>query len=169
MSSPRCPICHNHYNTVRIPYILQPCSHGMCKDCAVVYFDDRMETNCPVCRTTVLRRTVNYDLKEMCTGSLEGWKAMLMDCLSKKPGVGVTITDEILPVAPLIMNRVTNNRDIHDSLVTLVRHFDSEDAYSWVDTLQFPPDWDADRKLSRLLRQHDFLNKYNAGWVLEFT
>ena len=67
------------------------------------------------------------------------------------------------------MHRVTNNRDIHDALVTLVRHFESDDAYSWVDALQFPSDWDAERKLSRLLRHYDFLSKYNAGWVLEFT
>lgn len=169
MTTPHCPICHNHYNSARVPYILQPCSHGICNDCAITYFDDRMETSCPVCRTTVLRRAVNYDLKEMCSGSLGGWKALLMDSLSKKPGINVTITDDLLPAAPLIMHRVTNNRDIHDSLVTLVRHFGAEEAYSWVDALQFPPDWDTDRKLSRMLRHYDFLSKYGADWVLEFT
>ena len=122
MTTPRCPICQNHYCAKRVPYIMQPCSHGICKDCASAYFDERMETTCPICRATVLRHTVNYDLKEMCSGSLEGWKESLMESLCKKPGVNVTLTDDILPAAPLIVHRMTENRDIHLALVTLVRH-----------------------------------------------
>lgn len=169
MTTPRCPICHNHYCAKRVPYIMQPCSHGICKDCASTYFDERMETTCPLCRATVLRHTVNYDLKEMCSGSLEGWKEALMESLCKKPGINVTLTDDILPAAPLIMHRVSDNRDIHQALVTLVRHVSVDDAYHWVDVLNFPPDWDVDRKVSRLIRHCEFLDKYNASWVLEFT
>ena len=92
-----------------------------------------------------------------------------MESLCKKPGVNVTLTDDILPAAPLIVHRMTENRDIHQALVTLVRHVSVEDAYSWVDVLHFPPDWDVDRKISRLIRHCEFLDKFNASWVLEFT
>ena len=168
MTTPRCPICHNRYSGQRIPYILQPCSHGLCKTCADEYIIRRDSTSCPTCRATILRHTVNYDLKEMCTQTLEGWKEELMESLCKTPGIPVTIEDSILPAAQLIVHRVNLNRDLHGSLVTLVRNTTSEDAYSWVDALQFPADWEVERKLSKLLRHHEFLDKYSAGWVLEF-
>ena len=168
MTTPRCPICHNRYSGQRIPYVLQPCSHGLCKQCAEEYIVRRDNSSCPTCRATILRHTVNYDLKEMCTQSLEGWKEELMESLCKTPGIPVTIEDSILPVAQLIVNRVNLNRNIHDALVTLVRNTNPEDAYSWVDALQFPSDWEVERKLSKLLRHHEFLDKYSAGWVLEF-
>jgi len=168
MTTPRCPICHNRYNGQRIPYVLQPCSHGLCKNCADEYIVRRGSTSCPTCRATILRHTVNYDLKEMCTQTLEGWKEELMESLCKTPGIPVTIEDSILPAAALIVNRVSLNRDLHDSLVTLVRNTSSEEAYNWVDALQFPSDWEVERKLSKLIRHHEFLDKYSAGWVLEF-
>lgn len=169
MSSPRCPICQNHYSSSRVPYIMQPCSHGICKDCAIAYFDDRLETSCPLCRATVLRRTVNYDLKEMYSTSLEGWKKSLHDLLRRKPDLKVNITDDILPAAPLLVNRLTGDRDVHQSLVTLVRHTTSDDAYMWVKVLNFPEDWDMTRKVDRVISQCEFLDKYNASWVMEYT
>lgn len=168
MTTPRCPICHNRYSSKRIPYILQPCSHGLCKICADEYIVRRENSSCPTCRSTILRHTVNYDLKEMCTESLDGWKEILMETLCKTPGIPVTIEDSILPAAQLIVNRVTGNRHIRDSLVTLVRSTDTEDAYGWVEALQFPQDWEVERRLSKLIRHHEFLEKHNAGWVLEF-
>ena len=168
MTTPRCPICHNRYSGQRIPYILQPCSHGLCKLCADEYIIRRESTSCPTCRATILRHTVNYDLKEMCTKSLEGWKEVLMESLCKTPGIDVTIEDSILPAAQIIVNRITGNRNVHESLVTLVRNSSTDDAFGWVDALQFPTDWEVERKLSKLIRHHEFLEKYSAGWVLEF-
>lgn len=164
----KCPICHNLYSACRIPYSLQPCSHGMCKECAIKYFDDRLETECPVCRCTVLRRAVNWDLKSMCGEPLDGWKQQLMEALKAKPNIHVEITDDILPAAALILHRVSGNRDVHEALLMLTRHLTPDEAYSWVDCLQFPSDWDVDRKLSRILRHSDFLAKFRARWVLDF-
>jgi hypothetical protein len=104
----------------------------------------------------------------MCTKSLEGWKEVLMESLCKTPGIDVTIEDSILPAAQIIVCRVTGNRNLHDSLVTLVRNSTAEDAFGWIDALQFPADWEVERKLSKLIRHHEFLQKYSAGWVLEF-
>ena len=139
----------------------------MCKDCAVQYFDERMESECPVCRCTVLRRAVNWDLKSTCTEPLEAWKKQLTEVLSAKSDLPIQITDDILPAAALILHRVNGNRDIHDALLMLVRHVSSEDAYMWVDCLQFPADWDVERKLTRILRHSEFLEKFRARWVLD--
>lgn len=91
-----------------------------------------------------------------------------MESLCKTPGIHVTLEDSILPAAQLIVNRVTGDRHIHQSLVTLVRNASAEDAFGWVDALQFPVDWEVERKLSKLIRHHEFLEKHSAGWVLEF-
>ena len=168
MTTPRCAICHNRYSNRRVPYILQPCSHGLCKQCVDEYIVMRGNTTCPTCRTTILRHTVNYDLKEMCETPLDGWKEELMESLSKTPGIHVTIEDSILPAAPIIVNRVTGNRNFHASLVTLVRNTDTDEAFGWVDALQFPADWEVERKLSKMIRQHEFLERHSAGWLLEF-
>jgi hypothetical protein len=104
----------------------------------------------------------------MCTKSLEGWKEVLMESLCKTPGIDVTIEDSILPAAQLIVCRITGNRSVHESLVTLVRNSSTDDAFGWVDALQFPSDWEVERKLSKLIRHHEFLEKHSAGWVLEF-
>ena len=163
----KCPICHNEYSLGRIPYSLQPCSHGMCKDCAITYFDERSESECPVCRCTVLRRAVNWDLKTVCREEpLERWKHELVEALKLKD-TGVHIADEILPAAALILNRVNGNRDVHESLLVLTRHLTTDEAYMWVDCLQFPADWDVDRKLGRILRHSEFLEKFRARWVMD--
>lgn len=91
-----------------------------------------------------------------------------MESLCKTPGIHVTLEDSILPAAQLIVNRVTGDRNVHQSLVTLVRNASAEDAFGWVDALQFPVDWEVERKLSKLIRHHEFLEKHSAGWVLEF-
>ena len=109
MSLPRCSICHNCYSLDRIPYILQPCSHGLCKQCVDDYILVRGSTTCPTCRTTILRHTVNYDLKDMCHAPLEGWREEFMSCLQKHPEVHVTLDDEIMPAVPLILCRLENN------------------------------------------------------------
>jgi len=115
----------------------------------------------------VLRRAVNWDLKTLrCEEPLERWKQQLMESLKVK-GNRVQIADEILPAAALIMNRVNGNRDVHESLLLLTRHLSPEEAYMWVDCLQFPSDWDVDRKLSRILRHSEFLEKFRARWVLD--
>lgn len=157
------------YSCERIPYILQPCSHGLCKKCIDEYIIERGNSQCPVCRGTILRHTVNYDMRETCSEELSGWKELLMKALCTKPGVKVTLDDSILPAAGLIIQRLDNNRDIHDSLVTLVRRLDTEDVYAWVDALQFPPDWSVEREAARLIRHKGFLDKYNASWVLEYV
>ena len=161
----KCPICHNHYSSTRIPYSLQPCAHGMCKDCAEQYFDERMESECPVCRCTVLRRAVNWDLKSLCCESLEPWKQKLMDAL--QPRGHVHISDDLLPAASLIVHRVNGNRDVHEALVMLARYVTPEEAYMWAECLQFPADWDVDRKLGRILRHSEFLEKFQARWVMD--
>lgn len=91
-----------------------------------------------------------------------------MEALSEKPNLTVTISDDLLPVAGLIRKRVTNNRDIHDDLVTLVRHCDEETVYNWIDVLKFPSDWYVDRKIGHLIRHHAFLKKHEATWLLEY-
>lgn len=168
MSVPRCPICQNKYNYIRTPYILQPCSHGLCKACVDEYITARGNSLCPKCRGTIERHTVNFDLKEICDVVLDGWKETLMEVLSENPGVTVQINDSLLPVSQLIVCRVTGDRNLYKPLVDLVRHCDQDEVYSWVDALQFPIGWDVDRQVSRLLRRYDFLEKHDAGWLLEF-
>ena len=166
---PRCAICHNRYNAVRIPYSLHPCSHGLCKLCVDEYITVRGNDRCPTCRGLITNHAVNYDLKELCTGSFESsWKEILMEALCEKPDLTITISDELMPVAGLIKKRITNNRDIYHDLVTLVRHCNEDDVYSWIDTLRFPADWYVDRKISLLLRHYKFLDKHEAGWLLEY-
>ena len=168
MAMPRCAICHCRYDAVRIPYILQPCAHGLCKMCIDEYITVRGNTSCPTCRGVIETHAINYDLNSICSGSFESWKELLMEALSEKPNLTVTISDDLLPVAGLIRKRVTNNRDIHDDLVTLVRHCDEETVYSWIDVLKFPSDWYVDRKIGHLIRHHAFLKKHEAAWLLEY-
>jgi len=168
MSIPRCPICQNRYSCVRVPYVLQPCSHGLCKDCVDEYITRRGNSLCPKCRGSIEKHSVNYDLKEVCEVSLSGWKETLMEVLSENPGVNIRISDSLLPVSQLIVCRVTGDRNTHRALVDLVRHTDQDEVYSWVDALQFPSAWDVDRQVSRLIRRHEFLEKHDAGWLLEF-
>ena len=165
---PRCPICHNRYTAVRVPYALQPCSHGLCKTCVDEYITLRQNTQCPTCRATIIHHAVNYDLKEVCTGHYGSWKEMLMETLCTKPDLTITISDDLLPVAGLIRKRILNDRDIFQELVTLVRHCEEDDVYSWVDALRFPSDWCVDRRIALLLRHHAFLQKHEAGWLLEY-
>ena len=168
MSLPRCPICLNKYSCSRIPYILQPCSHGLCKSCVDEYIVTRGNTLCPKCRTHVDRHTVNFDLKDMCDVSVDGWKDGLMEALSVNPGVPIQINESLLPAAQLITCRLKGDREVHRPLVDLIRHCEQDEVYSWVDVLQFPIGWDIDRKVTRLLRRHEFCEKHDAGWLLEF-
>ena len=91
-----------------------------------------------------------------------------MESLSKKPNLTVTISDDLMPVAGLIRKRINNDRDIQHELVTLVRHCTEDDVYSWIDALKFPTDWYVDRRTASLIRQHTFLKKFEAGWLLEY-
>jgi len=169
MTMPRCAICHNRYDAVRIPYSLHPCSHGLCKLCVEEYITVRGSTSCPTCRGVIINHAVNYDLKEICTNSFDSsWKEILMETLCEKTDLTITISDDIMPVAGLIRKRITNDRNIHQELVHLVRNMDEDDVYSWLDVLRFPADWYVDRKVGLLLRQHKFLSKYEAGWLLEY-
>jgi len=165
---PRCAICFTKYDAVRIPYVLQPCGHGLCSKCIEEYITIRENTSCPTCRGTIEHHTINYDLNSIVSGSFESWKEMLMEVLSEKPNLTVTISDDLLPVAGLIRKRIENNRDIHQELVTLVRHCSEEDVYSWIDVLRFPSDWYVDRRISHLIRQHSFLKTHDAAWLLEY-
>ena len=169
MTTPRCQICHQQYSAQRIPYILQPCSHGLCKKCVNEYIVVRGSTSCPTCRQTIIRHTVNYDLKEMCTETLEDWKSDFIASLGNKKGVRVSMDDAILPAVPLIMCRLDNNRtNLHSAIVSLVRNADPDDVYRWIDVLQFPMDWDVENRSTKMLRYHEFLDKQSAGWLLEF-
>ena len=168
MAMPRCAICHNRYDAIRVPYILQPCAHGLCKICIEEYITVRGNVTCPTCRGTVQNHVLNYDLNSICSGSFESWKELLMEALSEKPNLTITISDDLMPVAGLIRKRVTGNRDVHQDLVTLVRHCDDDTVYSWIDALRFPSDWHVDRKIAALLRHHNFLKKHEAGWLLEY-
>jgi hypothetical protein len=168
MAMPRCAICHNRYDAIRVPYILQPCAHGLCKLCIEEYVNVRGSTTCPTCRAVIEQHTINFDLNSICSARLESWKELLMESLSEKPNLTVTISDDLMPVAGLIRKRVSNNRDIHKDLVTLVRHCEDDTVYSWIDALQFPTDWYVDRKIAHLIRHHTFLKKHEAGWLLEY-
>ena len=169
MTTPRCQICHQQYSAQRVPFILQPCSHGMCKPCADEYIVVRGSTSCPTCRQTILRHSVNYDLKQMCTETLDDWKKEFINTLGNKKGVRISIDDIILPAVPLIMCRLDSNRSsLHDAIVSLVRNADPDDVYRWVDVLQFPQDWDVETLCTKMLRHHEFLDKQSAGWLLEF-
>jgi len=129
----------------------------------------RGSTSCPTCRQTIIRHTVNYDLKEMCTETLEDWKSDFIASLGNKKGVRVSIDDAILPAVPLIMCRLDNNRtNLHSAIVSLVRNADPDDVYRWIDVLQFPMDWDVENRSTKMLRYHEFLDKQSAGWLLEF-
>ena len=164
----KCPICHVAYDAVRIPHVLQPCGHGLCKLCIEEYITVRGNVTCPTCRTVIEHNTVNYDLNSIVSGSFESWKELLMEALSEKPNLTVTISDDLMPVSGLIRKRLMNNRDIHEDLVTLVRHCEEETVYSWIDVLKFPTDWYVDRKIAALLRHHAFLKQHDAGWLLEY-
>ena len=169
MSLPRCQICHNRYSLDLVPYILQPCSHGMCQQCINDYIVVRSSTTCPTCRTTILRHSVNYDLKDMCQAPLEGWREEFMTRLSKHPEIHITLDDVIMPAIPLILCRLENDRTgLYKALVTLVRNTPGDEAFRWVDILGFPDAWEADIKIGKLSRHFDFLEKKNADWLLEF-
>ena len=168
MSMPKCAICFNKYDALRIPYVLQPCGHGLCEKCVDEYITVRENTTCPTCRGDVTNHVVNYDLNSIVSGSFESWKELLMEALCEKPNLTVTISDDLMPVAGLIRKRITNNRDIHQDLVTLVRHCDEQDVLSWIDVLRFPEDWYVNRRVHHLIRQHEFLKTHSAGWLLEY-
>ena len=129
---PKCPICHNLYSQTCIPYSMQPCSHSMCKSCADTYFIERQETSCPECRLTVIRHTPNYALKEV-TDKHDGssWRNTLLSALENDRGIVPEITDELLPVAPAILHRLSHEMLDHYSLVVMVRHLRREDVFEW--------------------------------------
>ena len=158
-----CPICLKQYSSEVDPYILQPCAHGVCKVCLDV-LNDRGD-NCPVCRGVILRHTPNYDLRSMFTPP-EDWQRAITD-LCVKEGVRPTVTNAMLPVTPLIVQRLMHNPHLTDALTLLVRNMSAEDAYEWVEIL-YPKDPEVHRELSRLVHNHSFLEKYKAGWLLEF-
>ena len=168
MAIPKCAICLNRYDAIRIPYVLQPCGHGLCKDCIDEYITVRGNVTCPSCRAMIEHHTINFDLNTICSESSDSWKELLMEALSEKPDLTVTISDDLMPVAGLIRKRLTNNRDIQQELVTLVRQCTEDDVYSWVEALKFSPDWFVDRRVASLLRQYAFLKKHEAGWLLEY-
>jgi len=169
MTTAKCQICQNVYTSQRLPYILQPCSHGMCSKCVDEYIVKRSGSNCPTCRQTIIRHTLNFDLKDTICVNLEQWKKEFLNLLRKDSNVKITLTDEILPAVPLIMCRLENRRsDIHTALVTLVRNCSHEDVYRWIDVLQFPNDWDVELTINKMLRHYEFLEGKNADWLLEY-
>lgn len=169
MTTVRCQICQCVYNAQRLPYILQPCSHGLCSDCVEEYIVKRNGSDCPTCRQTIIRHTLNFDLKDTICVNLDNWKREFIRLLGKDSKTRVTLSDEILPAVPLIMCRLENKRnDLHSAIVTLVRNCTSEDVYRWVEVLQFPNDWEVELSTTKMLRHYDFLDAKNADWLLEY-
>lgn len=169
-ASMSCQICHLKYDLVRVPYVLQPCGHGLCKFCVEEYITVRGSSTCPSCRTNIETYTVNYDLKDLCSAPVEGWRQKFLECLAlKKKDIHITVDDSILAAVPLIMCKLEGKRDtLHEAMITLVRHSSADDVYRWVDILEFPESWELELKVGKLIRQHEFLDKKKASWLLEF-
>jgi len=106
---------------------------------------------------------------ELCDFQFTGWKQLLAETLAKKPGLDVELDDELLPIAPIIMHRLGQRRDVHSALVTLVRNIPPDDVFAWVDALNFPKDWGIEREAIKLVRRFEFLRKYKADWILEYV
>jgi hypothetical protein len=129
----------------------------------------RSGSDCPTCRQTITRHTVNYDLKDTICVNLDKWKQEFMRFLCKDVKTRVTLTDDILPVVPLIMCRLENSKvNLYPAMVTLVRNCDNDDVYRWVEVLQFPRNWDVEMSINKMLRDYEFLESKNADWLLEY-
>ena len=104
---PKCPICKNMYTRERKPYILQPCCHGLCKECIKGLRDHDENAKCPQCREIIIEEKPNYELIELLPDLTEApfYTEKLLE-LTEIIGAVVTIGEEVEMFSKLIVDRI---------------------------------------------------------------
>ena len=174
---PLCPVCHKPYSSDVTPVIVQPCCHGICRDCITTFIQDHEGKTCPTCRADITDITPNYDLREMCQNQLlPEWTHQLIRVLPA--GTLIEFTPSIEDMAPLIYYRLRHNfisddeectlRKIKNCLTKLILEKPYDYILKWILALNFEEHMES-ILISFIAKQNEnykFLIEEGASWIL---
>ena len=191
---PKCPICKNIYTTERKPFVLQPCGHGLCKDCIKALRDHEGENcKCPQCRETIIEEKPNFELIELLPDLTDApfYTDKLLE-LTEIIGAVVTIGPEVEMFSKLIVDRIAYKTQIieipHSKRnwtetdkkvlkrlvldikgVILVSEIEFTNIVKWVEVLSFPEHIETYlvSKTVQLFEKKNFLKLREAIWLME--
>lgn len=158
-----------------MPSTMHPCNHGCCMDCLETYISDHEGTTCMVCRTPISGVAPNFDLRDLCKTPEPDWKEKILRELPG--GTSVEISEDMEPVAELVMYRLRHPTAYEDSRVLrnmkncvtrLVQSLSFERLLKWILALNFEPDTER-YLLEHLSKQQDnleFLQEMKSEWLL---
>lgn len=191
---PKCPICKNIYTTDRKPYVLQPCGHGLCKDCVKGLRDhDGENCKCPQCREVIIEEKPNYELIELIPDLSDApfYTDKLIE-LNEMIGVVVTINEEVEIFSKLIVDRINEKAkicaiphskrfwtDVDRKLlkklvldikgIILTSDIQFTILTKWIEVLSFPDHVESFlvSKTVQLYEKKNFLKLRDAMWLME--
>ena len=191
---PKCPICKNIYTTDRKPFVLQPCGHGLCKDCIKSLREhDGENCKCPQCREVIIEEKPNYELIELIPDLSDApFYADKLIELTEIIGAVVTINEEVEIFSKLIVDRINENakicaiphsksswtdvdRRIIKRLVLDIKGIilTSDTQFTiltkWIEVLSFPDHVESFlvSKTVQLYEKKNFLKLREAMWLME--
>ena len=191
---PKCPICKNIYSTEKKPYVLQPCGHGLCKDCIKDLREhDGEDCKCPQCREIIIEEKPNYELIELIPDLSDApFYADKLIELSEIVGAVVHISEEVEIFSKLIVDRIQSNskiiavphskrswteadRKILKKLVLDIKGIilTSETQFTtltkWIEVLSFPDHVESFlvSRTVQLYEKKNFLKLRDAMWLME--
>lgn len=144
-------------------------------DCLETYISDHEGTTCMVCRTPISGVAPNFDLRDLCKTPEPDWKEKILRELPG--GTSVEISEDMEPVAELVMYRLRHPTAYEDSRVLrnmkncvtrLVQSLSFERLLKWILALNFEPDTER-YLLEHLSKQQDnleFLQEMKSEWLL---
>jgi hypothetical protein len=165
--TPICPVCKENYDNIIKPYSMQPCGHGICKECfsQMENLNTRLQPlSCPVCRSDIIICKPNYDLKKITDeisnqADPEEWIIRLYEI---KQNVTNVIHEDMKKYCKLIVLRVLLKdhfdmmadleseewtsedkiiiKDIKSEIVKIISNHndDIEEVIKWIKTMSFP-------------------------------
>jgi len=128
-----------------------------------------------VCRTPISGVAPNFDLRDLCKMPEPDWKEKILRELPG--GTSVEISEDMEPVAELVMYRLRHPTAYEDSRVLrnmkncvtrLVQSLSFERLLKWILALNFEPDTER-YLLEHLSKQQDnleFLQEMKSEWLL---
>lgn len=194
---PKCPICLCRYSTEKKPMTMQPCGHGICKECLGAYRDrneEDEEITCPTCREVIIEEKPNYDMIDLMPDEYETriWSQKLVDNF-ERAGIAVVVTPKVEVMSKLLVTRVINDDIIQsigrmqkdewsDSEIRLVRGLKQEftdcinvlemnfrEASKWIQVLSLPPLFENYfiTHVLTVFENKSFLKEMDAEWLMD--
>ena len=177
VSFPMCPVCHKPYSSTVTPMLMQPCCHGICKDCITTFVEDHEGRTCPTCRVDITDVTPNYDLRDMCQNQDQPeWSYRLTRVIPA--GSNIEFNENVECMASLIylrlrikylsLDSLTSMTDIKNCLTHLILKKPYDYLLQWILALNF------EEKMEMTLIDHlnkqkenlNFLEKEGATWLM---